>query len=284
MKRGLTVVVGAGPAGMAAAAMLRRHGIDAVALERGDGRAVSWRGHYDSLRLHTIRSLSSLPGFPLPRSLGRRVSRDEFVAYLEVYAARHRLAIRTDTTVLPSVIVATGYTRAPVIPDWPGREGFGGRVLHSGEYRNAEPFRGLQVLVVGAGNSGSDIALDLAAGGAPAGVAFGAAAALPGAAPGARRPGAGRRARPAPAANAGLRRACGIGAARVHRQPRRPPAAGHREPRSSAVAAARGRCRSSMRGSFPGCATARFGSSLGSRRSPGSGSSSRATAPWRRMR
>jgi putative flavoprotein involved in K+ transport len=149
------------------------------------------------------------------------------------------------------------------MPDWPGREGFGGRVLHSGEYRNAEPFRGLRVLVVGAGNSGSDIALDLAAGGAPAGVAFGAAAALPGAAPGARRPGAGRRARPAPAANAGLRRACGIGAARVHRQPRRPPAAGHREPRSSAVAAARGRCRSSMRGSFPGCATARFGSSLG---------------------
>lgn len=186
MKRGSTVVVGAGPAGLATAAMLRRHGIDAVVFERGDGPAVSWRGHYDSLRLHTIRSLSSLPGLPLPRSLGRWVSRDGFVAYLEDYAARHRVAIRTDTTVLriergpagytlatsngpaeaSSVIVATGYTRAPVMPDWPGREGFGGRVLHSGEYRNAQPFRGLRVLVVGAGNSGSDIALDLAAGGA----------------------------------------------------------------------------------------------------------------------
>ena len=178
--------MGAGPAGLAAAAMLGRHGIEALVLERGDGPAASWRGHYDSLRLHTVRSLSSLPGTPLPRSLGRWVARDPFVAYLEEYAASHRLEIRTgtavrridrapagftlDTTGGPvearSVIVATGYTRAPVIPDWPGREQFEGRLLHSSEYRNAQPFRGLRVLVVGAGNSGSDIAVDLAAGGA----------------------------------------------------------------------------------------------------------------------
>jgi putative flavoprotein involved in K+ transport len=186
MAPGSTVVVGAGPAGLAAAAMLGRHGIEAIVLERGDGPAASWRGHYDSLHLHTVRSLSSLPGTPLPRSLGRWVAREGFVAYLEEYAASHQLAIRTGVTVrrigraaggytlettqgpveAQSVIVATGYTRAPVIPDWPGREQFEGHLLHSSEYRNAQPFRGLRVLVVGSGNSGSDIAVDLAAGGA----------------------------------------------------------------------------------------------------------------------
>jgi putative flavoprotein involved in K+ transport len=175
-----TVVVGAGPAGLAAAAMLGRRGIDAVVLERGDGPATSWRGHYDSLRLHTVRSLSSLPDAALPRSLGRWVARDAFVAYLEAYAASHRLRIRPGTTVrridrspagftlettegpvmARSVVIATGYTRAPVIPAWPGR--FEGRLLHSSEYKNAQPFHGRRVLVVGAGNSGSDIAVDLA--------------------------------------------------------------------------------------------------------------------------
>jgi putative flavoprotein involved in K+ transport len=186
MAPGATVVVGAGPAGLAAAAMLGRHAIEAIVLERGDGPATSWRSHYDSLRLHTVRSLSSLPGTPLPRSLGRWVARDAFLAYLEDYAASHRLAIRTGTDVrridrapagftvdtaegpieARSVVVATGYTRAPVIPDWQGREHFEGRLLHSCDYRNAQPFRGRRVLVVGAGNSGSDIAVDLAAGGA----------------------------------------------------------------------------------------------------------------------
>jgi putative flavoprotein involved in K+ transport len=181
-----TVVVGAGPAGLAAAAMLGRHGTPAIVLERGDGPATSWRGHYESLRLHTVRSLSGLPGAPLPRSLGRWVARDGFVAYLEDYAASHRLAIRTGTDVrridrgpagftldtaegpieARSVMVATGYTRVPVIPDWPGREQFEGRLWHSCDYRSAQPFRGRRVLVVGAGNSGSDIAVDLAAGGA----------------------------------------------------------------------------------------------------------------------
>jgi putative flavoprotein involved in K+ transport len=186
MAPGATVVVGAGPAGLATAAMLGRHGTPAIVLERGNGAATSWRGHYDSLRLHTVRSLSSLPGTPLPRSLGRWVARDAYLAYLEEYAASHRLAIRTGTDVrridrgpagftldtaegpieARSVIVATGYARAPLIPGWRGREQFEGRLLHSSEYRNAEPFRGRRVLVVGAGNSGSDIAVDLAAGGA----------------------------------------------------------------------------------------------------------------------
>jgi putative flavoprotein involved in K+ transport len=78
-----TVVVGAGPAGPAAAAMLRRAGVEVVVLARGDRLGASWRSHYRSLRLHTARSLSSLPGAPLPRSYGRWVAGADFLDYLE---------------------------------------------------------------------------------------------------------------------------------------------------------------------------------------------------------
>jgi len=175
------VVVGAGPAGLAAAAMLRRAGADVLVLERGEGLGATWRGHYRSLRLHTVRSLSGLPGAALPRSYGRWVAGTDFLAYLERYAARERLEIRTGTAVrrvdageagltlatevepIPAaaVVIATGYNGEPVVPDWAD-----GRVIHSSGYRDAEPYRGKAVLVVGAGNSGSDIALDLARGGA----------------------------------------------------------------------------------------------------------------------
>src|SRR4051794_37839261 len=94
-----TVVVGAGPAGLAAAAMLRRDGVDALVLERGDRLGTSWRSHYRSLRLHTVRSLSGLPGAPLPRSHGRWVAGSDFLDYLERYADRERLEIRTGTEV-----------------------------------------------------------------------------------------------------------------------------------------------------------------------------------------
>jgi putative flavoprotein involved in K+ transport len=176
-----TVVVGAGPAGLAAAAMLRRAGVDVLVLERGDRPGASWRAQYRSLRLHTVRSLSALPGAPLPRSYGRWVAGTDFLAYLEGYAARERLEIRTGTAVrrvdadeaglvlasdagpitAAAVVIATGYNREPVVPEWAD-----GRVVHSSGYRDAEPYRGRAVLVIGAGNSGSDIALDLARGGA----------------------------------------------------------------------------------------------------------------------
>jgi cation diffusion facilitator CzcD-associated flavoprotein CzcO len=176
-----TVVVGAGPAGLAAAAMLRRAGADVLVLERGQELGSSWRGHYRSLRLHTVRSLSGLPGAALPRSYGRWVAGADFLEYLERYAGRERLEIRTGTAVrrvdageaglvlatdagpitAAAVVIATGYNREPVVPEWAD-----GRVVHSSGYRDAEPYRGRAVLVVGAGNSGSDIALDLVRGGA----------------------------------------------------------------------------------------------------------------------
>jgi len=179
------VVIGAGPAGLATAAELRRRGLQAIVLERGEVGA-AWRGRYDSLHLHTIRGMSGLPGMPIPRSEGRWVARDSLVRYLERYAAANSLDVRTGTTVTRvdrlnggwrvaagdesvdagAVVVATGYSNEPLLPDWPGRDSFAGELVHSADYRNAEPYRGRDVLVVGAGNSGAEIATGLADGGA----------------------------------------------------------------------------------------------------------------------
>src|SRR3954471_3785008 len=96
---GDVTVLGAGAAGLAVAARLKARGVDAVVLERGPGVATSWRGRYDRLHLHTIRSLSGLPGFPIPRRYGRWVGRDDLVRYLETYAERFGIEVRTGTSV-----------------------------------------------------------------------------------------------------------------------------------------------------------------------------------------
>jgi putative flavoprotein involved in K+ transport len=180
------VVIGAGPAGLATAAELKRRGVTATVLERGAAPGAAWRGRYDSLHLHTVRAMSGLPGAPIPRSEGRWVSRDGLVRYLERYAAEHELDIRMHTTATrldrasggwrletsnggveaDGVVVATGHSNVPFLPDWPGRSTFVGDFLHSADYRNAEPYRGRDVVVIGSGNSGAEIATGLAEGGA----------------------------------------------------------------------------------------------------------------------
>jgi hypothetical protein len=175
------VVIGAGPAGLATAAAVRRAGIDALVVDRGERVGTSWRGHYDRLHLHTVRWLSHLPGLRIPASEGRWVSRDGVVRYLERYAEHHRLDVRTGVEVSAiervdgtwrvsspqgeltarQVVVATGYNHTPRIPDWPGRGDFAGELLHAGAYRNGRPYAGRDVLVVGAGNTGAEIAVDL---------------------------------------------------------------------------------------------------------------------------
>ncbi|WP_425276510.1 flavin-containing monooxygenase, partial [Streptomyces swartbergensis] len=182
-------VIGGGPGGLSAAYALRARGIRAVVLEKSGHVGASWRGHYDRLHLHTTRRLSSLPGLPMPRRFGRWVSRDNVVRYLEKYAEHHRLEIVTGVEVSriehapdgtgwllhatggreltgAAVVVATGYNHTPRVPDWPGRDTYTGEFLHASAYRNAEPFAGREVLVVGAGNTGAEIAVDLADGGA----------------------------------------------------------------------------------------------------------------------
>ncbi|MBL7259773.1 NAD(P)/FAD-dependent oxidoreductase [Actinoplanes sp. LDG1-01] len=180
-------MLGAGAAGLAVAAQLKGRGVDSVVLERGPGVATSWRGRYDRLRLHTVRGLSGLPGMPIPRAYGRWVRRDDLVRYLEAYAERFGLDVRTGTAIervkpgdgrwslqladgtehtTGTLIVATGYLHTPVVPQWPGLPTWTGQLIHSAEYRNAQPFQGRNVLVVGPGNSGAEIATDLAEGGA----------------------------------------------------------------------------------------------------------------------
>src|SRR5918995_3043295 len=176
------IVIGGGAAGLAAAAMLKRRGLEPVVLERGPEVGWSWYGRYDRLHLHTVRWLSGLPGHRIPRRYGRWPSRERVCEYLRDYAERHGLDVRcgieaervertadgwrVETTAGPleaaRVVVATGYNAQPVVPDWPGKDAFPGTLIHSSIYRNAEPFRGQEVLVVGAGNSAAEIAVDLA--------------------------------------------------------------------------------------------------------------------------
>ncbi|GAB2992665.1 NAD(P)/FAD-dependent oxidoreductase [Streptomyces pseudoechinosporeus] len=182
-------VIGGGPGGLSAAYALRAQGVRAVVLERSEHVGASWRRHYDRLHLHTTRRLSSLPGLAMPRSFGRWVSRDNVVRYLEKYAEHHELEVVTGVEVSrvepaadgtgwllratggreltgSAVVIATGYNHTPHVPDWPGRDAHKGELLHAGQYRNAAPYAGRDVLVVGIGNTGAEIAVDLVEGGA----------------------------------------------------------------------------------------------------------------------
>jgi cation diffusion facilitator CzcD-associated flavoprotein CzcO len=176
------IVVGAGPAGLASAACMRERGLNPVILEKSDSVGSVWRRHYDRLHLHTDRARSGLPGLAIPKAYGRYPSRAQVVEYLQAYAAKFALkpvfnaavsAIRHDGRLwraeagqnawrAPAVVVATGWADFPYSPSWPGMTDFVGPTLHSSLYRNPGPFAGKRVLVVGYGNSGAEIALDLA--------------------------------------------------------------------------------------------------------------------------
>lgn len=182
------VIVGAGAAGLAAAASLRARGFDPLVLDEDEAIGGTWLRRYDRLHLHTVRDHSGLPGLPIPRSQGRYPSREAYAAYLQDYVRHHRLRVRLRTPVsairrcaMPAcwdvdgpdvrsrarvVVVATGQYRVPVVPPLPGRNLFAGDLIHSVDYRNASGYVGRRVLVVGAGNSGAEIATDLAEHGA----------------------------------------------------------------------------------------------------------------------
>jgi len=180
------IVIGAGPAGLATARLLNALGLDPLILEKADAVGAVWRRHYDRLHLHTPRVHSALPGLPMPTAYGRYPSRDQFIDYLETYAKTFKLrtnfkaAVRRvrregwlwrvemdgESFASPVVVVATGWADFPNRPTWPGQASFGGPILHSTDYRNAAPYGGKKVLVVGFGNSGAEIALDLCEAGA----------------------------------------------------------------------------------------------------------------------
>jgi cation diffusion facilitator CzcD-associated flavoprotein CzcO len=183
------VVVGGGASGLSAAAALSRRGIQVVVLEQDRQIGGSWARRYDRLHLHTVRGFSGLAHFPIPRRFPTYLSRDDFVAYLEEYARHFQLNVVTGAPVrkirlgsgspagwivesasgqwhCQVVVIATGQYRQPIVPPWPGRDEYLGWLRHSATYTNATPYIGERVLVVGVGNSGAEIATDLADNGA----------------------------------------------------------------------------------------------------------------------
>jgi cation diffusion facilitator CzcD-associated flavoprotein CzcO len=177
-----TLIIGAGPAGLAVAGRLRQAGIDFVIIEKSDRVGDSWHRHYERLHLHTVKELSHLPGLEFPDDYPRYVPRQELADYYGVYATNFSieplfgeeaktvqksdrkwhtttgtgLEITSD-----NVVIATGLNQAPFAPGYPGTESFTGRIVHSKEYRKPTPYLGDKVLVVGMGNTGAEIALDL---------------------------------------------------------------------------------------------------------------------------
>jgi hypothetical protein len=179
-------VIGAGPAGVSMAISLKERGVHPLLVDRADEVAASWRGRYDALKLNTGRPFSHLPGRPYPKGTPMFPSRDEVVAHLDRHAREEGTELRLGTAVervdaapggwclrtsaedvpVRQVVVATGNQGKPMVPEWPGRDAFSGDLLHSAAYRNPTPYRDKNVLIVGSGSSGMEIAYDLAAGGA----------------------------------------------------------------------------------------------------------------------
>jgi cation diffusion facilitator CzcD-associated flavoprotein CzcO len=176
-----TIIIGAGAAGLAVSACLKMAGVSNIILEQSDQVGATWRRHYDRLHLHTDKRNSELPFAPFPMDYPRYPSRDQVVTYLEGYAKRFDLDIRFSQQVLsarrengqwqvrtqdtlhssPNLVVASGYARRPLSPAFPGIDSFRGKIIHSSAYKNGAEFKGKNILVVGFGNSGGEIAVDL---------------------------------------------------------------------------------------------------------------------------
>lgn len=178
------IIIGAGQSGLAAARAVREQGLEPVVLEAGDRPAGSWPHYYDSLRVFSPARYSGFPGFRFGGDPDRYPGRDEVVEHLQRYADHLGVEIHTRTRVVGveavggrflvrtdegtdleagAVIAATGSFANPLLPQLPGLELFTGRVLHSADYRNPEPFVDERVVVVGGGNTAIQVAYELAA-------------------------------------------------------------------------------------------------------------------------
>ena len=184
------LVVGAGPAGLASAKTLADAGHRVEIIDKAGQVGASWRSHYERLHLHTVKALSALPGLGFASHLPQYVPRQGVVDYLQDYADRARIAPHFGAeakAIVPAegggwrtttvdgrtfrsraVVVTTGANNVPFVPRIEGDDVFAGRILHSRDYRSGSAFVGRRVLVVGMGNTGAEIALDLAEHGVPA--------------------------------------------------------------------------------------------------------------------
>ncbi|PSR86394.1 Indole-3-pyruvate monooxygenase [Actinidia chinensis var. chinensis] len=186
------VIVGAGPSGLAVGSCLREQGVPFVVLEKADCIASLWQKRtYDRLKLHLPKQFCQLPNMPFPDHFPEYPSKKQFIDYLESYAkhfditpqfnecvqsAKYDEACRLwrVKTVLTGgsaraeveyicqwLVVATGENAERVVPEIEGLKEFSGEVLHACDYKSGEKFTGKRVLVVGCGNSGMEVSLDL---------------------------------------------------------------------------------------------------------------------------
>ena len=175
-----TVIIGGGQAGLAVGYHLARRERPAVILDASERLGDSWRERWDSLRLFTPARYDGLPGWSFPAPGWSYPTKDEVADYLESYAARFRLTVRTAVRVdglsrdgggylvtaglsryqADNVVVATGGYQAPQIPAFAAELDPNIVQFHSSEYRNPSQLRDGAVLVVGAGNSGAEIAVE----------------------------------------------------------------------------------------------------------------------------
>lgn len=182
------VIVGAGPSGLAAAACLREKGVPCVVLERSNCIASLWQlKTYDRLRLHLPKQFCELPFMGFPSDFPAYPIKQQFIKYLEDYAGKFDIRPRFNETVSSAgydstlgfwrvksvglkgeteyvcrwLVVATGENAEPVVPRIEGMEEFRGPIKHTSLYKSGEEFRLKKVLVVGCGNSGMEVCLDL---------------------------------------------------------------------------------------------------------------------------
>ncbi|CAN6482226.1 unnamed protein product [Victoria cruziana] len=186
------VIVGCGPSGLATAACLKGQGVPYLVLERENCMASLWNlKTYDRLRLHLPKFFCQLPHLPFPSDFPLYPTKEQFVHYLETYARQFGIRPRFGECVTSAdfdagtgfwklktaagreficrwLVVATGENADPVVPSIPGMEEFQGRIVHTSQYKNGSEFQGQKVLVVGCGNSGMEVCLDLCDSGARA--------------------------------------------------------------------------------------------------------------------
>jgi putative flavoprotein involved in K+ transport len=178
-----TIVIGGGQAGLASGYHLKKKGLRFVILEASRQVGGSWPHYYNSLRLFSPASLSSMPGMKFPSEPTDYPKRDEVIRYLQDYQqafqlpvrinhrvesvniVREGFAVRTmtgDTFKARTIINASGSFHNPFTPVIAGQEVYKGRTLHSSEYRKPEPFKNQRVIVVGGGNSAVQTGVELA--------------------------------------------------------------------------------------------------------------------------
>ncbi|MFK7919477.1 MAG: flavin-containing monooxygenase [Ilumatobacter sp.] len=184
------VVVGAGHAGLCVVEALQRRSLRCTVIDGAERLGDVWRSRYEGLRLNTERDASLVPRTTIAADVGRWPTGQQWADHIESAAeqlgvdrirgdvvsietgderAQWRVRLRTDVgdEQLPAdvVVVATGRNRVPEVPKWPGTDSSPLEVLHAASYRTPAPFIGRKVLVVGAGNSGTEIAHLLSAAG-----------------------------------------------------------------------------------------------------------------------